>query len=190
MTIVISAIATRKRPSNLVVLAALIVTAGFFVGVSPASLMNARPIMPVTYGTLSSIMLALHAVLIKSADNHVGSDNSVIKLAYYGNLMSAVILMPFIALNGEFAPMMARWAAGGDQLKVFVIGTAITGVFGFMLGVASMLSIKVTSPVTHMFSSVSHNHGRHSFVGRSDVVLPSPGYKKCASDPSRDLLLW
>ncbi|RDB18057.1 GDP-fucose transporter 1 [Hypsizygus marmoreus] len=160
-TITISAIATRTRPSKGVILAAFIVTAGFFFGVSPASYFSsatrATSLLPIAYGTLSSLLLALHAVLIKSAHTHVGSDNSVVKLMYYGNLMSAVFLVPFIALNGEMSPMMARWAAGGDQWRTFVVGTAITGVFGFLIGLASLLSIKVTSPVTHMFSSAARS---------------------------------
>jgi hypothetical protein len=39
-------------------------------------------------------------------------------------------------------------------MKVFVWGSLVTGFFGFLLCVAGLLSIKVTSPVTHMFSSV------------------------------------
>lgn len=37
---------------------------------------------------------------------------------------------------------------------VFAWGTLITGFFGFLLCVAGLLSIKITSPITHMFSGV------------------------------------
>jgi GDP-fucose transporter C1 len=75
---------------------------------------------------------------------------------YYGNLMSAVFIVPFVVWNGEAGPLTTLWKVGGHDLRVFAIGTCITGFFGFLLGVANLLSIKVTSPVTHMFSSVSY----------------------------------
>jgi len=73
---------------------------------------------------------------------------------YYGNIMSTVFLTPVVLLNGELSALSQRFASGGEEFRVFVGGCAITGVFGFMLGVANLLSIKVTSPVTHMVSSV------------------------------------
>jgi hypothetical protein len=39
-------------------------------------------------------------------------------------------------------------------MRVFIWGSLVTGFFGFLLCIAGLLSIKVTSPVTHMFSSV------------------------------------
>jgi hypothetical protein len=43
-------------------------------------------------------------------------------------------------------------------MRVFIWGSLVTGFFGFLLCVAGLLSIKVTSPVTHMFSSVRPVH--------------------------------
>ncbi|KAJ3218995.1 hypothetical protein HK099_004844 [Clydaea vesicula] len=39
------------------------------------------------------------------------------------------------------------------DLKVFILGSLVTGVFGFLINVAGFLQIKVTSPVSHMISS-------------------------------------
>lgn len=39
------------------------------------------------------------------------------------------------------------------ERATFLFGSLITGFFGFMLGLAGLLSIKVTSPVSHMVSS-------------------------------------
>lgn len=36
----------------------------------------------------------------------------------------------------------------------FAWGNLVTGLFGFLISVAGILSVKITSPVTHMFSSV------------------------------------
>jgi GDP-fucose transporter C1 len=38
-------------------------------------------------------------------------------------------------------------------LKTFLWGSIITGVIGFLMSIASLMSIKVTSPITHMVSS-------------------------------------
>ena len=73
---------------------------------------------------------------------------------YYSNSMFAVFLTPVVLFNGELSSLSHRLAGGGEEVRVFVVGCAITGIFGFMLGVANLLSIKVTSPVTHMVSSV------------------------------------
>ena len=68
--------------------------------------------------------------------------------------------MPCILLAGEPLRMLGLLENGSDAGEtwawgVFVVGSAVTGVFGFLLCIAGLLSIKVTSPVTHMFSSVS-----------------------------------
>ena len=71
-----------------------------------------------------------------------------------------MLLFPFIILTGEPASvsgLLVNGVHGGEEWKwgVFIVGSGVTGVCGFMLCVAGLLSIKVTSPVTHMFSSVS-----------------------------------
>lgn len=157
MTIVASSIVTRDRPSKKVLIAAGIVTLGFFVGVSPSSSFfstrttTTSTTVALIYGIMSAVMIAIHAVLIKSAHSYV--DNSSIKLAYWTNLGSAIMLVPFIWWNGEIQLVMAPRLA--EDWEVFVVGTGVTGLFGFLLCVAGLLSIKVTSPTTHMFSSVS-----------------------------------
>jgi len=107
------------------------------------------------YGVMSSLMIAVHAVLVKSAHGYV--DNSSIKLAYWSNLGSALALAPFIFLNGEVGTLLARRASGDDAWRMFVIGSGVTGIFGFFLCMAGLISIKVTSPVTHMFSSAARS---------------------------------
>jgi GDP-fucose transporter C1 len=136
--------------------AAFIVTAGFLLGLSPSSYFNSRSVSPPTavalfYGSFSALMTAIHAVLVKSAHDIVGT-NSVIKLAYWSNLLSALFLIPCILLNGEIGSI---WSEKGRDWSFFILGSAVTGLFGFFLCMAGLLSIKVTSPITHMFSSAS-----------------------------------
>ncbi|KAF9270634.1 hypothetical protein L218DRAFT_1072026 [Marasmius fiardii PR-910] len=158
LTIFISSLNTRSTPSRKVIGAAVIVTLGFFLGVAPSSSIpiTASPtILSLFYGLLSSLFIAIHAVLIKSSLSHC--NNSTIQLAWWTNAGSAVFLLPFILLNGE--PLLIRemiWR-GSNELRVFVWGSLVTGLFGFLLCVAGLLSIKVTSPITHMFSSAARS---------------------------------
>ncbi|KAG7099635.1 hypothetical protein E1B28_001461 [Marasmius oreades] len=158
LTIFISSLNTRSTPSPRTVGAAIIVTLGFFLGVAPSSSIpiTASPsILSLFYGLLSSLFIAIHAVLIKSSLPHC--NNSTIKLAWWTNAGSAVLLLPFIVLNGELRLVYEMIQRGNHELHIFGWGSLVTGVFGFLLCVAGLLSIKVTSPVTHMFSSAARS---------------------------------
>ena len=158
ITIAVTAIQIRKTPGLAVIISAFVVTTGFFLGISPTSYFTSIRNAPHTttlsifFGTLSSLFLAIHAVLVKSAYAYV--DNSVIKFTYWGNLLSAIALIPGVVLNSELTPALHLFATGGNDRRVFIVGSFVTGLFGFFLSMASLLSIKVTSPITHMFSSV------------------------------------
>jgi GDP-fucose transporter C1 len=155
-TIAVSCIHIRARPSVKVFLAAAIVTIGFLAGISPNSSLpiSAKPsIVSLIYGVLSSVFIAVHAVLIKSSLPYC--NNSTIQLAYWTNLGSAIMIAPFILLNGEPSVLLGLMGSGNWDANTFIWGSFTTGVFGFLLCVAGLLSIKITSPITHMFSSVS-----------------------------------
>lgn len=83
-------------------------------------------------------------------------NNSVIALTYYTNVLSLGFLVPMIIINDEVVAL--RSLIGPSQSwKPFAIGALITGFFGFFIGIAGLMSIKVTSPVTHMFSSAARS---------------------------------
>lgn len=147
---------TRSKPSNRVVIAAVIVTAGFLLGVAPSTMVpaNVAPSsLSLFYGVLSSLFIAFHAVLIKSSLPYC--NNSTIQLAYWTNLGSAISLLPFVLLHRELSVLEDLIHDSNWDGQVFLWGSIVTGLFGFLLCVAGLLSIKVTSPITHMFSSVS-----------------------------------
>ncbi|RXK41392.1 hypothetical protein M231_01297 [Tremella mesenterica] len=100
---------------------------------------------------MSSVSSACHAVLIKRGLTTV--QGSPVYLSYYNNLISTLILIPLIPLSGEMNGLSKLLS--GQGTKTFIFGVGITGVFGFFISLASFLSIKVTSPVTHMISSAS-----------------------------------
>lgn len=155
LTILVSSVATSSSPSRKVLAAAAVVTVGFFLGIAPTAaqpLKSTPPVVSLFYGFLSSLFIAVHAVLIKSALPHC--NNSTIQLSWWSNAGAAVFLAPAIILNGEHLTFYTLYTSATWDINRFVWGTAITGFVGFLLSVAGLLSVKVTSPITHMFSSV------------------------------------
>ncbi|KAG6910510.1 hypothetical protein DXG01_009929 [Tephrocybe rancida] len=160
LTIFVSSIHTSTSPSKKVLFAAASVTLGFFIGVAPSSSLPAASnpsLLSLFYGILSSLFIALHAVLIKSSLPHC--NNSTIQLAWWTNLGSAVFVLPAVILHGEASLFYGMLNNPNWNGTVFIWGSIITGFFGFLLCIAGLLSIKITSPITHMFSSVSSTRG-------------------------------
>jgi len=174
LTIITSAICIRARPSLRVILAATGVTTGFLIGVAPSispfafrdiplqtltsdfkTRLAASP-LSLFYGFLSSLFIALHAVWIKSSLPAL--DNSAIALAWWSNFIGIFILAPIALLNGEVPVLISLlYDFSSDASRTFLIGSLVTGVVGFFLCISSLISIKVTSPITHMFSSAARS---------------------------------
>jgi GDP-fucose transporter C1 len=155
-TVATSLIYLHARPSLNVFLACGLVTAGFFVGVFLDG--TAVSMTGIGFGVASSLITAIHSVVIKKSMDVVGG--SAIAFAWYSNLLAMFVLAPVIILAGEGPDVMQLFfdpspvlKDGASPLSTFLWGTAITGIFGFLMSIAAMLSIKVTSPITHMVSS-------------------------------------
>ncbi|KAH8922355.1 hypothetical protein BT69DRAFT_1281220 [Atractiella rhizophila] len=120
----------------------VIVCFGFLLGISSTNI-NASA-LGVILGLVSSLTTSLHAIVIKSAPG------TTTELVYYVNLWSAAVMLPCVLLSGELPIVVAL---SGEAFKTFWTGALVTGVFGFLISIAGFLSIKVTSPTTHMISS-------------------------------------
>jgi GDP-fucose transporter C1 len=157
-TVGTSYVLLHSRPSLLILVSCSVVTLGFFVGVfldgTPISLVG------VSFGVASSGITALHSVVIKKSLDVV--KGSTLLLSWYTNLLSAIVLAPLVVLAGEVPAVVSLLygqnlslanTGGMSALRTFLWGSVITGALGFMMSLASLLSIKVTSPITHMVSS-------------------------------------
>ena len=123
------------------------------------------------FGLLSSVTTATSAVIIKRSLDVV--NGNTLHLAWYNNLLSSIVLIPIIVLAGEgpeVRKLLFETAAGKDW-TTFLWDTLLTvsapllegrrlksvfcaqGLFGFLICIAGFMSIKVTSPITHMVSS-------------------------------------
>lgn len=153
-TVILSSIMLHHRPSLLIIVAIGLVTGGFLLGVAldlaPGGMTTTSPI-GVICGVLSSITTALQAVVIKQALGVIGGN--AMDLSWHNNVLCSIIMVPCIVMAGEVPNVMKLFSEGGQPLTTFIYGSAITGVFGFLIGIAGFLSIKITSPITHMVSS-------------------------------------
>lgn len=127
-TVCTSFFVLHSRPSLRILLACLLVTMGFFVGVfldgTEVSLIG------VTFGVLSSMITAIHSVVIKRSLDVV--KGSALHLSWYTNLYSAIALVPVVILSGEVPAIGALFAESGplstgiSPLNTFLWGSAIT----------------------------------------------------------------
>lgn len=181
LTVVLSLVFLRSaRPSLTVLLACGVVTLGFFVGVlldsgytaptlpstitpADAEKLTAKnkattvSLLGIAFGLLSSLTTATHAIIIKRSLALVNGD--AIQLAWYSNVLSSVVLLPVIFLVGEVPDALKLIETplyiDGEMsvLSRFLWGSLVTGFVGWLLSIAGVLSIKITSPITHMVSS-------------------------------------
>ncbi|KAI0694136.1 hypothetical protein BC835DRAFT_1350852 [Cytidiella melzeri] len=150
-TVATSYVFLQSRPSFLALFACSLVTLGFFVGVFLDG--TSVSLVGVSFGIASSMITAIHSVVIKKSLEVV--KGSALHLSWYTNLYSTILLLPILLLVGE-GPGVSKLLFGSivdDSLSTFLWGSMITGALGFLMSIASLLSIKITSPITHMVSS-------------------------------------
>lgn len=96
-TVLVSFVMLHARPSLRILISCAVVTLGFFIGVfldgTPLSLKG------IFFGVASSLITAVHSVVIKQSLNVVGG--SALLLSWYTNFLSAVALVPIFILAGE-----------------------------------------------------------------------------------------
>ncbi|KAL8283616.1 hypothetical protein RQP46_005411 [Phenoliferia psychrophenolica] len=142
----------RTHSSSQTLIAVGIVCFGFLLGVSSERISASS--IGVALGVASSITTSVHAIVVKHSLPIV--NGSTLDLVYYQNLLSAIVILPFVLLSGEGFVVWDMALGAGDNkgaLGTFLTGAAVTGVFGFLICIAGFLSIKVTSPVSHMISA-------------------------------------
>lgn len=100
--------------------------------------------------------------------------NSVVRSRFDPSVPSRADLAPRPSspqiMLGEVWEWKALLSNENGTLRTFLVGSAVTGTFGFFICMAGLLSITVTSPVSHMFSSVSR--ARSSLSDPVKCLLP------------------
>ncbi|KAG0291162.1 hypothetical protein BGZ96_005452 [Linnemannia gamsii] len=147
-TVLFAFVLLRQPSSKLVLTSCFIVFCGFYTGVTSEVNVSRYGIL---FGVLSSITTSLHAIVIKKSLVHV--NNSTLDLVYYNNVLSLVAVTPMIVFSGESAELSHLLSNDGlDAFYKFLFAGLITGIFGFLVNLASFLQISKTSPTTHMIA--------------------------------------
>ncbi|GAA5948244.1 hypothetical protein JCM3775_000721 [Rhodotorula graminis] len=139
-----------SKSSQATLIAIVIVCIGFGFGVSGEI---HTTLLGTMLGVASSVTTAVHAIVVKRS---LGVVSGTLDLAYYSNLLSAIVIAPFVILSGEVwvvFDMLMGTGEAGEGFGTFMTGALVTGVFGFLICIAGFLSIKVTSPISHMISA-------------------------------------
>lgn len=152
MTVGMSPILQKQKLRNDVIFCCTIITLGFLIGI-----FGERQIKVSTeglvFGILSSFSTALHSFIIKNSFKSV-KHNGAFDLVYYNNFFSAIFLLPFLLFEfREIAKFGQR--NGWHSVRLFLLGTLLAGVSGFLINLAGFLQIRLTSPITHTVSSAA-----------------------------------
>jgi len=133
-------------PQTLACLAAVV--AGFFVGAEGEVNFS---LVGTLFGVSSSLFVALNGIMTKSGMELV--DRNEWALCAYNNMNAVLLFAPIVALSGEPA-LLWRNAAMLASPRYWLLMT-LGGVFGFLIGIVTILQIKVTSPLTHNISGTA-----------------------------------
>jgi solute carrier family 35 (GDP-fucose transporter), member C1 len=152
LTIVFNVILTwfmlgQKTSGNTLIMLGVVVL-GFFVGSEGE--VNFSMIGTI-FGVTSSVFVSLNSIMTKKGMDLV--DRNEWALSGYNNMNACLIFLPIILLSNEPAIIMANWhlLVSGRYWFLMTVG----GVFGFMIGIVTILQIKVTSPLTHNISGTA-----------------------------------
>jgi GDP-fucose transporter C1 len=150
LTVVLSSVMTSSMPSKYTIASCACVSYGFaytfmpifsfgtgpgaggvgaiagqaFEGAARGMRTTEAPVLGMVLGLLSAAMVALHAVLIKTALRNV--EGRTLDLAYWQNLIGALALLPAILVAREEVTLMAMLQGTTGDLAGFIKGSAVT----------------------------------------------------------------
>jgi GDP-fucose transporter C1 len=152
LTIVFNVVLSRLilgSPTSLKTLLCLgIVIAGFFMGANGEVNFSMIGTM---FGIMSSLFVSLNSIFTKKVLPAV--DNDHWKLTFYNNMNAIVLFMPLM-MYYETSTIIA---AMNVQMvsPMFWAAMTVAGVFGFSIGIVTVLQIKATSPLSHNISGTA-----------------------------------
>ncbi len=126
----------------------LAVVVGFFVGSKGEVHFS---LIGTVFGVVSSLFVSLNSIYTKKVMGLV--DNNQWKLSAYNNVNACILFMPLMILTGEIDIIMANSHLLFSPTFWFIM--TVGGVFGFLIGIVTIMQIKVTSPLTHNISGTA-----------------------------------
>lgn len=126
----------------------LIVVCGFFMGAKGEVNFT---MIGTTFGICSSLFVSLNSIFTKKVLPAV--DNDHWRLTFYNNVNATVLFMPLMA----YFEAKTIFNALGKQMisPIFWGAMMVAGVFGFSIGIVTVMQIKATSPLSHNISGTA-----------------------------------
>lgn len=126
----------------------ILVICGFCMGIKGEVRFS---VIGTMFGMCSSLFVSLNSIFTKKILPEV--DNDHWKLTFYNNVNAAVLFLPFIA----YLEAGTLYKALGYQMisPIFWAAMMVAGVFGFSIGIVTVMQIKATSPLTHNISGTA-----------------------------------
>mmetsp|Transcript_38694 Transcript_38694/g.76174 ORF Transcript_38694/g.76174 Transcript_38694/m.76174 type:complete len:350 (+) Transcript_38694:39-1088(+) len=152
LTIVFNVILTyvllKEKNSTPTLIALAVVVGGFLVGSKGEVNFS---MVGTFFGVCSSVFVSLNSVLTKSHLKIV--NDSKWKLAFYNNVNASVLFLPLIVLSGEASLLFNNISTLLTVKYQFAL--FMSGLFGFAIGIVTVMQIKATSPLTHNISGTA-----------------------------------
>jgi GDP-fucose transporter C1 len=125
-----------------------VVIVGFFVGAEGEVNFS---LLGTLFGIGSSAFVSLNSIYTRKVLPAVQDDKWA--LSAYNNANAVLIFLPIILMSGEVGAMWEH----SDRLFSVMFWSAmmVSGIFGFLIGIATVLQIQTTSPLTHNISGTA-----------------------------------
>jgi GDP-fucose transporter C1 len=152
LTIVFNVVLTfliLKETTSLATISCLgAVVVGFFVGSAGEVRFS---LIGTIFGVVSSLFVSLNSIYTKKTMSLV--DGNQWRLSAYNNVNACILFLPLIVLTGEVSVIAKNSHLLFSSYFWFIM--VIGGVFGFLIGIVTIMQIKVTSPLTHNISGTA-----------------------------------
>lgn len=148
--VVLTYIFLKEKQSFQSILCCGIIISGFILGVDQESLTETFSLIGTIFGIIGSLSLSMYSIYTKKTLPYVNGE--VWLLSYYNNIYSIFLFIPLIIINGEVPTILSYdYIAETWFWMTMIVG----GICGFLIGYATSLQIKVTSPLTHNISGTA-----------------------------------
>eukprot|EP00474_Spongospora_subterranea_P008785 CRZ09243.1 hypothetical protein [Spongospora subterranea] len=127
------------------------VITGYIIGSSAELSMKELSVRGSVFGILASAFVSLYAINVKRVLPAV--DNNKWTLMIYNNVIASVLMLPLIVVFNEVPVIISTPAV--YTLSFWLNFVAITGIFGFLINIATYAQIQATSPLTHNISGTA-----------------------------------
>jgi len=160
-SVMLSFLVFSTRISLSVLLACVVVAAGVVCGSLSSNVAHQLDAQGLVLGGLCSFFTAGYQVSVQRALQRLGGDKW--KLAFYNAFWCFLLLMPISLITGELnEAMVVLFPSNTLALDLFAV-LCLSGVVGFLIAIATYVSIHATSALTH------HVTGSVKAVGQSVI---------------------